>query len=215
MQPERIKAQAYNGLMDADEMKPNDISVAVLAGGLSRRMGRDKSFVPLKGTPMIEHTLARVRLLNLPVMLITNQPESFEQFDVPLHGDVLKQKGSLVGLYSALYHSPTLYTLCIACDMPLLNVGLLKYLISLRDGFDAVVPCPANQAEPLHTVYHRSCLPVIEGQIMQGNMQISRLYGRLNTRFVTDAEVRDYDPNLRSFMNANTPDELAAIEVLL
>jgi molybdopterin-guanine dinucleotide biosynthesis protein A len=196
-------------------MNATDVSVAVLAGGLSRRMGRDKSFVPLKGKPMIEHTLARVRVLNLPVMMITNQPELFTQFDMPLYRDVLEQRGSLVGLHSALYHSPTSYIVCIACDMPLLNVDLLRHLISLRDGFDAVVPCPSQQPEPLHAIYHRNCLPVIEAQLEQGDMQISRLYSRLNTRFVADSEIREFDPDLRSFTNANTPEELVAIEALL
>jgi molybdopterin-guanine dinucleotide biosynthesis protein A len=210
-----MQVQGYNWSMDKDTPGSTDASVAVLAGGLSRRMGQDKSFVPLRGRPMIEHTLARVRSLNLPLLLITNQPESFGPFDVPLYGDVLKQKGSLVGLHSALSHSTTLYTLCIACDMPLLSVDLLRHLISLGDGYDAVVPCPAQQTEPLHAIYHRNCLPVIEAQIKQGDMQISLLYASLNVRFVTDAEIREIDPELRSFTNANTPDELAAIEALL
>ncbi len=88
-------------------------------------------------------------------------------------------------------------------------------LISLREGFDAVVPCPAQQAETLHALYHRNCLPLIEAQIAQGDMQISRLYAHLHVRFVVDKEIREFDPSLRSFMNANTPGELAAIEALL
>jgi molybdenum cofactor guanylyltransferase len=58
-------------------------------------------------------------------------------------------------------------------------------------------------------------LPVIEAQIKAGDMQISHLYTHLNMRFVGDAEIREIDPGLRSFVNANTPEELAAIEVLL
>lgn len=199
----------------SDSAVPMDVSVAVLAGGLSRRMGRDKSFAPLKGRPMIEHTLARVRLLNLPLLLITNQPEAFARYGIPMFGDVQPYRSSLVGLHSALYHSPTPYTLCIACDMPLLNVDVLRYLIELRDGFDAIVPLPRQQPEPLHALYHRDCLPVIEAQIQQGDMQISRLYAQLNVCFVTDSEIREFDPSLRSFVNANTPEELAAIEALL
>ncbi len=192
-----------------------DVTVAVLAGGQSSRMGREKSFVPLKGRPLIAHTLERVQRLNLPVILITNQPESYTQFGVPLHGDVLAQRGSLIGLHSALYHSPTAYTLCVACDMPLLNVDLLRHLIELRQGCDGVVPLPAQRAEPLHAVYHRDCLAHIEAQAQQGELQISRLYAGLHIRYLLDSEIRAFDPDLRSFLNANTPDELAAIEARL
>lgn len=194
---------------------PTDVTVAVLAGGQSSRMGREKSFVPLKGKPMIAHTLARVQQLNLPVIVITNQPDSFRQFKLPLYGDVQPLRGSLVGLHAALYHSRADYTLCVACDMPLLNVDLLSQLITLRQGHDAVVPMPAGRAEPLHALYHRRCLHVMERQLQNGEMHITRLYQHLNVRYMTEDEIRVFDPDLRSFTNANTPQELAAIEALL
>jgi molybdopterin-guanine dinucleotide biosynthesis protein A len=99
--------------------------------------------------------------------------------------------------------------------MPLVNVDLLRYLITLRGGFNTVVPYPKQRPEPLHAVYHRSCLPQIEAQIQQGDKQISHLYDHLRVRNVPDSDIRVHDPHLRSFMNANTPAELAAIEALL
>jgi molybdopterin-guanine dinucleotide biosynthesis protein A len=178
-------------------------------------MGRDKSLVLLKSKPLIQHTLERAQRLKLPVILITNHPDAYQVFGIPTYGDVLAQKGSIIGLHSALYHSPTPYTLCLACDMPLLNVDLLRHLITLRDRFDAVVPCPAQRPEPLHALYHQDCLTAIDSQITQGDMQIARLYVNLRVRYVSDAEIRAFDPDLQSFTNANTPEDMAAIESLL
>ncbi len=192
-----------------------NVSVAVLVGGKSRRMGQEKGLVSLKGRPMIAHTLDRVQRLGLPVMLISRQPELYAQFGLPVYADVLSQRGSLIGLHSALVHSPTIYTLCVACDMPLLNVDLLRHLIALRPDQDVVVPRLADRAEPLHALYHRDCLPAMEAQIAQGDMQISRLYAGLRVRYVEEAEIRRFDPDLHSFTNANTPEELAALEALL
>jgi molybdopterin-guanine dinucleotide biosynthesis protein A len=105
----------------------NDITVAILAGGLSRRMGTNKSFVSLAGKPLIQHVIERVSALRLPVMLITNTPEQYAHFDLPMYGDVYPQCGSLGGLYTPLHSSLTDYTLCVACDTPFLNVDLLRY----------------------------------------------------------------------------------------
>ncbi|MBZ0301159.1 MAG: molybdenum cofactor guanylyltransferase [Anaerolineae bacterium] len=196
-------------------LSPDDLTIAVLAGGQSRRMGQEKSFVSLRGKPMIRHTLERVQRLGAPVILLTNQPEAYQTLGVSLFGDVQPLRGSLVGLHSALIHSSTPYTLCVACDMPLLNVDLLRHLITLREGVDAVVPRIRQRPESLHAVYHHRCLAAIESQIEREEMRISRLFDNLRVRYVSEAEVRSFDPDLRSFANANTPEELAAIESLL
>ena len=185
------------------------ISVAVLAGGASRRMGTNKSFVELGGKPLVQHTLERVRRLNVPVLLVTNTPERYQQFGLEMVADVMPGKGSLGGIYTALRHSKSLFTLCVACDMPFLNVDLLSYLLSLRDSFDAVVPMIDGQPQGLHAVYHRGCAEPIREAIERDELRISALFDRLRVRLVGEAAMRAIDPDLRSFTNLNTPEELA------
>lgn len=187
----------------------NDFTIAVLSGGQSRRMGVNKSFAELAGKPLVLHTLERARELNAPLLLITNSPVEYLRFGVPMVGDVYPGKGSLGGIYSALIHSPTPYTFCVACDMPFLNPSLMDYLLSLRAGFDAVVPVIDDQPQGLHAVYHRRCAEPIKQLIDRNELRITGLFDRIRVRLVGEAAIRAIDPELRSFTNLNTPEELA------
>jgi molybdopterin-guanine dinucleotide biosynthesis protein A len=189
----------------------SEITVAVLAGGASRRMGANKSFVELAGKPLIQHTLERVRRLNAPVILVTNDPDLYRRFETPMVSDVVRGKGSLGGIYSALMNSATPYTLCVACDMPLLDVGLLHYLLSLRAGFDAVVPMLDGQPQGLHAVYHHRCAQPIHDLMDRNELRITALFNHLRVRLVGEAAIRAIDPELRSFTNLNTPEELERV----
>ncbi|MFQ3568760.1 MAG: molybdenum cofactor guanylyltransferase, partial [Aggregatilineales bacterium] len=109
-----------------------NFTLAIVAGGKSTRMGRDKSFVPLNGRPLIEHVLERTRDLGqAETILIVNQPALYAHLGLPMFADLLPDKGSLGGIYTAIHHSGTPYTLCVACDMPFLNARLLRYQVSL------------------------------------------------------------------------------------
>src|SRR5438477_5645141 len=115
-----------------------DLTVAVLAGGRSSRMGTDKSFVRVLGRPLIEHILAQAEGLGDETLIVTNQPQDYAYLGLPLFGDVLPDKGALGGLYSALHSAGGRHILCIACDMPFLVRDLLDYLVSLRSEAEAV-----------------------------------------------------------------------------
>jgi molybdopterin-guanine dinucleotide biosynthesis protein A len=194
-----------------DNRESSTITVAVLAGGASRRMGENKSFVELDGKPLVQHTLEHVRRLNVPVLLVTNNPTLYSRFHVPMVSDVIAGKGSLGGIYSALMNSASPYTLCVACDMPFLNVDLLNYLLSLRTGFDAVVPMIDGQPQGLHAVYHRRCAEPIRELLDRNELRITGLFNHLRVRLVGEAAIRVIDPELRSFTNLNTPEELTRV----
>ncbi len=189
----------------------SDIAVAVLAGGASRRMGANKSLVELNGKPLIQHVLESLRRLNAPVLLVTNSPDQYSRFQVPMVPDIVPGKGSMGGIYSALVNSAAPFTLCVASDMPFLNVDLLIYLLSLRTGFDAVVPMIDGQPQGLHAVYHRRCAEPIRKLIDRNELRITGLFEHLRVRLVGEAAIRAIDPELRSFTNLNTPEELARL----
>lgn len=186
------------------------VTVAILAGGESSRMGTDKSFVELGGKPLIAHVIERVRTLALPIIIIANQPESYQVFGLSVLADVVPDRSSLGGLYSAIFHSPSDFTLCVACDMPFLNPELLAYVIGLREGYDAVVPVVDGHPQGLHALYGKTCLATIRGQLEQNQFKIRDLYAQVNTRQVDEDDLRRYDADLTSFVNVNTPEALRA-----
>ncbi len=185
-----------------------DVSIAILAGGQSRRMGRDKSFVTVNGKPMVERVLEQVQALNLPVFVVANEPARYTFLKLPIFTDVVPDKGSLGGLYSALYHSKTPYTLCVACDMPFLVPELLEHIIQLRHEYDAVVPEVNRYLQPLHAIYSTACLKPLFEQMQSSHLAIYDLFHRLNTRIISQSVLMQFDADLRSFINVNTPEDL-------
>jgi molybdopterin-guanine dinucleotide biosynthesis protein A len=191
------------------------VNIAILAGGRSSRMGADKSLVHLGGKPVIEHVLERVRPLGLPIILITNSPEKYAAYQLPMIADLLPEQGSLGGIYTAIASSGADYALCVACDMPFLNTALLRYQIARCEGWDVVVPRTKGFPETLHAIYSKACIVPIQNQLSSGQLKVSGFYDQVKTLFLEEDAVREIDPELRSFVNVNTPDELSAAENML
>lgn len=190
-------------------------TIAILAGGSSRRMGTDKSFAVLDTKPVFEHVLKRVGELELPTMLVTNTPEKYMHYGLAMHSDILPDKGALGGLYTAIQASESDFTLCVACDMPFLNVALLKHLLGLCSAdWDVIVPQIGGRPEAMHAVYSKACLEPIQQQLAAGKLRASGFFDQVRGRYVDEETIRRFDPDLRSFMNVNTPEDLAAAQKL-
>jgi molybdopterin-guanine dinucleotide biosynthesis protein A len=184
------------------------LTIAILAGGRSSRMGTDKSFVRVLGRPLIEDILARVAGLGAETLIVTNRPGDYAYLGVPLFGDVLPDKGALGGIYSALYAARQRHVLCIACDMPFVVRPLLDHLISLIPEGDAIVPRLAGDAEPFRAIYARDCLAPIRAALDAGRMRVISFFPDVRVRYVDEDEIDRFDPRHLSFFNVNTPDDL-------
>ncbi|MBX3081396.1 MAG: molybdenum cofactor guanylyltransferase [Anaerolineae bacterium] len=190
------------------------LAIAVLAGGLSSRMGYNKSFALLNGDYMITHTLRALDAVRgadaaIPLFIVANDAKAYQQFGRPIVGDVLPGRSSLNGLYSALWHSPGRYTLCVACDMPFLKPALLSHLIEAAQDVQAVVPRIDGQLEALCAVYEKSCMQPFYAALQAGVLKIQNVLASLRLRTPDAEELRPFDPDLTSFVNVNTPDEIA------
>lgn len=196
-----------------------DFTIAINAGGKSSRMGSDKAFVDLFGQPMIEHILARVSSLGqAETILITNKPAEYAYLGLPMYTDVLPDKGSLGGIYTALHHSANDYALVIACDMPFLNPDLLRYMVGLIAAaggpYDVIVPRVEGYPEGLHAIYRKSCLPFIRERLDADRLKVIGFYGQVRVRYLDEPEYAPFDPRKLSFLNINTPEELAEAQRL-
>lgn len=185
------------------------ISVAILAGGKSSRMGTDKSFVTVLGQPMIECVLAQVQGLGAEIVLITNQLEAYAYLGLPLYKDLFPDTGPLGGICTALHHATGSHTLVLACDMPFLSRCLLEHLIRLSPGFDIVVPEALGRLQPLHAVYSRACLQPVLACLRRGEFKINAFYQDMpRLHVVLESDIQIYDPTQQSFWNVNTPQDL-------
>jgi molybdopterin-guanine dinucleotide biosynthesis protein A len=191
-------------------MNESGITVVIMAGGKSSRMGVDKSFVPLLGKPMIEHVLARVKGLGDELILITNKPDDYAYLQLPTFGDIYPECGPLGGLHTALYHAHQPHILVVACDMPWLKRPLLAHMIALRQTAHIIVPRWGKFPEPLHAVYSKACLAPIEENLQAGRFKIVAFYGRVQVRYLERETIARFDPEGKSFSNVNTLEDLAA-----
>jgi len=194
------------------------LTVAIIAGGKSTRMGRDKAFVELLGKTLIESILAQVSAVGQQqTILVTNQPDAYGHLGLPMYADVLPDKGSLGGIYTALCHSPTPYTLTVACDMPFLNPALLRHMIGLcaDDAYDVIVPRVEGYPQGLHAIYSQRCMQPIRAWLESDRLKVIGFYDSVRVRMLDEAEWQSFDPKGLSFYNVNTPDELAAARRLV
>ena len=172
----------------------------ILAGGRSRRLGRDKAQEPFCGQPLIRRADSdRGKALTLGA-----RPPAAR-----IVLDVYPGKGALGGIFSGLAAMRGDWGLVVACDMPFLNPTLLAYMLSLREGFDAVVPRPGAYPEPTHALYSKACLPYIEARLQADDLKVSRFYDQVRVNYLNEAAISPIDPGMRSFFNVNSPEDLA------
>lgn len=175
-------------------------------------MGKNKALIQIEGIPIIERICVLFKKLFQEVWIITDQTELFHGLGAKLHDDLIPNLGALGGLYSGLVLASFPHSFCVACDMPFLREPLIDYLLSGIDGFAAVVPRTKDGWQPLHAVYSKSCLEVINEVVAEKKTKIIDIYPRIKLRVVEEEEFHSLDPLNESFINVNTPEDLARIE---
>ncbi len=195
---------------------PLAFSLAIIAGGQSRRMGRDKAFVDIGGKALIEHVIERgADLGQTETILIANKPADYKHLRLPMYCDALPDKGSLGGIYTALIEAASEYVLVLACDMPFINRELLRFMIAQIDAdIDIIVPRVDGYPQALHAIYSKTCIAPIRAQLAANRLKIIRFYDKMRLRYLDEAEYAEFDPAGRSFANLNTPEELEAARLL-
>ena len=191
------------------------VTGVILAGGQSRRMGRDKALIELGGKTLLERTADTLWHITSDLIVVGPEERGGQLPGVTVVQDAVPGSGPLGGIAAALRASPHPCCLVVACDMPLLNVGLLRYLVELAPSFDVVIPDADGFTHQMHAVYSTACLPHMERQLAAGDFKIDRFFPRVRVRYVTAEEIDRFDPQHRSLLNVNTPEELAEAETLL
>jgi molybdopterin-guanine dinucleotide biosynthesis protein A len=188
------------------------ITGVILAGGKSNRMGQNKALMSLGGKRLVDRVVEVMRSVFDDLLMVTNTPGVYADLGLPMVRDVWPEKGSLGGVYSAIYHVATPYCLVVACDMPFLQTAVLRYLITQINDHDVVVPDVLGELQTLHAIYSKACLQPIERRLEANRLRIVGFFPDVRVRTVTASELEPYDPALLAFQNLNTPEEFQAAE---
>jgi molybdopterin-guanine dinucleotide biosynthesis protein A len=183
------------------------VTGVILAGGKSRRMGRDKAFLPFGKGLLIERVIEVMQQMTDDILLITNTPEQYQRFGLPMFSDVIPEAGSLGGIYSGLTYAKTPYSLCLACDMPFVKPTFLRLLCDTVAAADVVIPRNAEDFQPLCALYSQACLEPIRQKIDAGRLKITGFFDQVRVRVIEGELLARYDPHDVMFFNANTPEE--------
>lgn len=187
------------------------VSAAIMAGGKSRRMGRDKAWIDLgDGRPIVRRVIDVLRAVADEVFLVAND-ERYRTLGLRVVPDRFPDGGALGGIATGVGAATCDRVLVAACDMPLLSAEVFRLLVERSMGYDAVVPRIGGELETMHALYTKACLGPIERALAGGKMRVISFFGDVRVLELGEDELRIVDPDLESFVNVNTPDDLAAL----
>ena len=183
----------------------------VLCGGSSRRFGGEKALALVGGRRVIDRVIGVVAPLTGRVIVVTTA--GIAGLGLPAGVEVVADgfpgTGPLGGICTGLRHTASGLALVVGGDLPFLAPGLLRFLLDLAGGHDAVAPRRADgYVQPLHAVYARACSPRLEEQLNGGERAVWRVLAGLRTRYVEPGECLPLDPDGISLFNLNTPEDL-------
>ncbi len=194
-----------------------DVTGVLLAGGNSRRMGEDKRYLVVGEQTLLERGLAVLRSIFQEVLVVIAQDSLPLNVDARVVRDLVPDCGSLGGLYTGLTQAITPYIFVVACDMPFLDPAVITQFTSRRASADIVMAKLAARLHPMHALYGKGCLPVLEQMIRARQLKIQEMLSHpsLRVQYVTEADLLTIDPSGRSFQNVNTPADLEVARSLL
>jgi len=186
--------------------KRKDITGAILAGGKSTRMGRDKALLDLKGKPFIQHVAEALQLVFRSVIIISDHGDRYRFLHLPVYQDIFKNCGPLGGIHSALTHVSTEAVFLASCDVPFLSPSIIRYVVGRKTQNDVTLLYGGNSLQPLCGLYKRHCLPTVEHHLEQGRYSVLECLREIHTT-VLSPELDGAATESHALMNINTPSD--------
>ncbi len=185
-----------------------DVSGIILAGGQSSRMGQDKGLLVLHGKPLVQHIIDALKPITSNIIIIANS-DDYKKFGYPVYNDIIKEKGPVGGIYTALSNSSSLNNIILSCDTPFISTDFLRFLVSKSKKSLVTVPSFNNKIHPLIGVYKKTAICVFKKALEDGdpynfNLKLMRVNEHLNCHIVN---VDEKQFNEQLFFNINTPND--------
>jgi molybdenum cofactor guanylyltransferase len=199
------------------------VSAIILAGGLSRRMGQPKALLKFGKDTILERTIHEMRAFNDVTVIAA--PAATEPFPIaallaPISGvrllrDAALFQGAATALEIGLRAARHDIVFACSCDLPLLTSSLAQALCGMLDDFDAVIPIIGGSPQPLCAVYRRGVAGIFAERLAAGERRLTSIVAGLNACCPSETEMRRIDPDLKSFLNVNTPGDYARVLAML
>ena len=190
--------------MARTEVATDAVGFAV-AGGRSRRMGRDKALLPWPGGTLLDHAVTRLRAACASVRILSGAERRYADRGLEVAVDAVPDAGPLGAIYTGLLHVGGDAGLFLAVDLPFVPVALLRRLLQLAEGHDAVVPISPGGPEPLCAVYRPTCLEPVRRRLEAGELKATSFWPEVRVLQADGAALAGLGPLEEVFRNVNTP----------
>ena len=191
-------------------------SVAILAGGSSRRMGTDKALMDFGGLPLIARAIAAAVPVTDDPFIVASAGGAYAEFGLPVHADTVPDQGPLAGLLTGLLQARHPIVVVLACDLPFVPPEMLRCVTDRLAPHQAAVPRDGpGRLQPLCAAYSATCRTVAEAALAAGRPGMHQLLDDLDVRVIEAAEFVEHDPDGRIFTNVNDTGGHARAEAML
>ena len=207
-----------SGIENGENIK----SCIILCGGKSSRMGQDKGSMIIQDKPMIKHILSTLNHQINEAIIVLNEQSRIDKYrefinpqdytyTITFAEDKIKNKGPMPGIMTGLSYINSDYALILPCDSPYVSKNYINTIFSEIDNeYQAIVPYHDAQnklktSEPLHSVYNKNTIPVIEELVNQDVLHIKGLISKLDTKFVL---IDNKKIEKKEFRNLNRPTDI-------
>jgi len=187
-----------------------DITAIILAGGKSKRMGKEKALLPIGNKSIIQVLVEKLKELFPKVILSTNSPEHFVFLKIPMVEDFYKNMGPLSGIHAGLLETETEKNFIISCDLPLMNKEMIEYICNYKSEKKILVCKVGDYVEPTFGIFSKSIVDEIEVilnlSLQQGlspkDISILNVIEKLGAEIIDPSSLTFYDEDL--FYNMNS-----------
>lgn len=183
----------------------------ILAGGENSRLKFQKGLIRINGKRLIEKNALLLENYFKSILISTNNPELYFYLGYRIIGDVVRIRGPMTGIFSAFICSDAPSLFVMACDMPSVFRELVHLIKETYTGQDAVIPIFGGKPQPLLGIYSRTVCGTIEGRLKSDNRTMMGLLESIDAYFIEERDVLRIDPEGKSFINLNTPEDLGRV----
>ena len=191
----------------------------ILSGGQNSRMkGVNKAYLEIGGSRFLDRIACILRDCFDEILLVTKDPAAYarDPKDIRIIKDISDMRSPLSGIHAGLTNISADHAFCIGCDTPFLKKGVVDILVNdIEPDADVIVPYSGTYYQPLCAVYSKRCAPLIEAQLMEGDLKVDNLFAKISVKTIPYETFQKADDELISFFNVNTPEDLQYAEQLL
>lgn len=188
-----------------------NVTCAILAGGKSLRMGRDKATLSVGTKPLINRVYDEAKKVFKDIIIISNHHKIIDGLNVPIFEDILPIQTPIAGIVSALLYADNPYVFVLACDMPFVSEKSIEYIIDKVQGEDLIIPRSRGGYEPLYAIYNRACIPHLLKLLTQNKLKISYLFPFISLK-VLNENLCFINNGYSVFTNINAIDDLEILQ---